>query len=198
MRRDALYAVLRALRYGPLREASLSQITNAAKQQSNFLETIRGMQAVKLFNREAQRGVLFQNLAVDTFNAGIRVQKLRMLFSALNGILFGVADIAVVWMGAVLVLDGGFSVGMLFAFLSYKSQFTSRMSALVDNAIEFRMLELHTGRVADIALAEPESPARARRLRRRPLRRRATRRQRPLCGHRAVRAPQSEPQDRGR
>jgi ATP-binding cassette subfamily B protein RaxB len=152
------YGVLRAIRYGPLREASLGQITSAAKQQSNFLETVRGMQAVKLFNREAQRGVLFQNLAVDTFNAGIRVQKLRMVFSALNGILFGVADIVVVWMGAILVLDGGFSVGMLFAFLSYKSQFTSRMSALVDNAIEFRMLELHTGRIADIALAEPESP----------------------------------------
>jgi ATP-binding cassette subfamily B protein RaxB len=46
---------------------------------------------------------------------------------------------------------------MLFAFLSYKSQFTHRMSGLIDNAIDVRMLELHTGRVADIALAEAES-----------------------------------------
>ena len=151
------YGVLRAARYRPLREASRSQIVNSAKQQSNFLETVRGMQAVKLFNREIDRTVLYQNLAVDTFNAGIRVQKLRMIFSALNGILFAIANIAVVWMGARLVLDGGFSVGMLFAFLSYKSQFTKRMSDLIDNAIDVWMLELHTGRVADIALAEPES-----------------------------------------
>src|SRR5207244_10421446 len=89
-------------------------------------------------------------------NAGIRVQKLRMLFSALNAVLFGAQDIAVVWLGAMLVLDQQFSVGMLFAFMSYKSQFTSRMSSLIDTAIDFKMLELHTGRVADIALTEPE------------------------------------------
>lgn len=152
----AMYGILRVLRYRPLREASREQIESAAKQQTNFLETVRGMQAVKLFSRESQRAVLYQNLAVDTFNAGIRVQKLRMIFHALNGVLFGVADIAVVWLGALQVLDGGFSVGMLFAFLSYKSQFTGRMSDLIDNAIELQMLELHTGRVADIALAEAE------------------------------------------
>jgi ATP-binding cassette subfamily B protein RaxB len=155
----AVYGLLRAARYRPLREASRDQIVCSAKQQSNFLETVRGMQAVKLFSRELQRGVLYQNLAVDTFNAGIRVQKLRMIFHALNGVLFGVADIAVVWMGALHVLDGGFSVGMLFAFLSYKSQFTSRMSALIDNTIDLQMLELHTGRVADIALADAEPSA---------------------------------------
>lgn len=152
----AMYGLLRALRYRPLREASRDQIVSAAKQQSNFLETVRGMQAVKLFGRETQRGVAFQNLAVDSFNAGIRVQRLRMIFTALSSALFGGADIAVVWMGALQVLDGGFSVGMLFAFVSYKSQFTGRMSALIDNAIDLQMLELHTSRVADIALAEPE------------------------------------------
>lgn len=151
-----VYGVLRAARYRPLREASGDQIAASAKQQSNFLETVRGMQAVKLFSREVQRSVLYQNMAVETFNAGIRVQKLRMVFTALNGILFGVADIVVVWLGAVLVLNGGFSVGMLFAFLAYKSQFTSRLSDLIDAVIDMRMLELHTGRVADIALAEAE------------------------------------------
>src|SRR5262249_34052925 len=150
------YGVLRAVRYRPLREASQDQIIRSAKQQSNFLETVRGMQAVKLFSREEQRGVMYQNLAVDAFNAGVRVQQLRMIFAALSGLLFGLADIGVVWLGALLVLDGGFSVGMLFAFISYKSQFTGRMSALIDNVIDLRMLELHTGRVADIALAEAE------------------------------------------
>src|SRR4051794_29223355 len=79
------YGLLRVVRYRPLREASQDQIITAARQQSNFLETVRGMQAVKLFNREFQRSILFQNLAVDTFNAGIRVQKLRMVFTAVNG-----------------------------------------------------------------------------------------------------------------
>jgi ATP-binding cassette, subfamily B, bacterial CvaB/MchF/RaxB len=45
---------------------------------------------------------------------------------------------------------------MLFAFISYKSQFTGRISALIDYAVQLKMLGLHSERLADIALAEPE------------------------------------------
>lgn len=155
----AIYAVLRIARYGPLREATEDQLVCAARQETNFLETVRGMQSVKLFNRQEQRAAAYQNLAVDTFNANIRIQKLRMVFTALNSVLFGAENIAVIWLGATLLLEGGFSVGMLFAFISYKSQFTSRMSSLIDNAVDFKMLDVHRGRVADIALTPQEPEA---------------------------------------
>jgi ATP-binding cassette subfamily B protein RaxB len=152
----AAYGLLRYALYGPLRRASEEQIVRLAKQQSNFLETVRGVQSVKLFNRQQQRDALYQNLLVDQFNASVRVQRLQMLFRALNGALFGVENVAVVWLGALFVLDGGFSVGMLFAFVSYKQQFITRVSALVEKSIEFRMLGLHTERVADVSLAAAE------------------------------------------
>ncbi len=152
----ALYGVLRVARYRPLREATEDQIVCSAKQQTSFLETLRGMQSIKLFNRQEQRAVAYRNLAVDTFNANLRIQKLRMVFTALNGVVFGVENIVVIWLGAALLLEQGFSVGMLFAFIAYKSQFTSRMSSLIDNVIDFKMLDLHRRRVADIALTERE------------------------------------------
>ena len=48
---------------------------------------------------------------------------------------------------------------MLFAFMAYKLQFTSRATAQVEKAIELKMLGLHTERVADIALSKPETEA---------------------------------------
>ena len=45
---------------------------------------------------------------------------------------------------------------MMFAFLSYKGQFTSRVSALIQYAVQLRMLSVHTERLADIALSAPE------------------------------------------
>ena len=152
----ALYGLLRLALYRPLRQASEEQIVRLARQQSNFLETVRGVQSVKLFNRQLQRGAVHQNLLVDQFNAGVRVQRLQMLHRALNGALFGAENVAVIWLGAQLVLDGGFSIGMLFAFTAYKHQFVTRVSALVEKGIEFRMLGLHTDRVADVALAPAE------------------------------------------
>lgn len=152
----ALYGLLRLALYSPLRQAQEEHIVRAARQQSNLLETVRGVQSVKLLDRQHQRQTVYQNLLVDTFNAGIRVHKLTLLFQALQGALFGVENIAVIWLGATIVLQGEFSVGMLFAFLSYKQLFTSRLRSLIDKGIEFKMLGLHLERVADIALTEPE------------------------------------------
>jgi len=151
-----LYGLLRLALYRPLRQAQEEQIVRAAKQQTNFLETVRGIQSVKLFNRQLHRQTLYQNLLVDNFNAGIRVQKLTILYKAFNGLLFGVENIAVVWVGAMSVLAGGFSVGMLFAFVAYKQQFISRIVSFIEKCVEIKMLGLHTERVADIALTEPE------------------------------------------
>jgi ATP-binding cassette subfamily B protein RaxB len=45
---------------------------------------------------------------------------------------------------------------MLFAFISYKDQFSQRMASLIDKLFEFRMLRLHGERVADIVLTQVE------------------------------------------
>jgi ATP-binding cassette subfamily B protein RaxB len=152
------YAALRLSLYRPLREAQEQEIAGDARQHSHFLETVRGIQSVKLFNREVLRCAQYENHLANKFNAGIRMQRLGILYQGLNGLLFAIENVAVVWLGALLVLDGGFSVGMLFAFMAYKQQFVGRSTALVEKGIELKMLGLHTERVSDIALTEPERP----------------------------------------
>ncbi len=152
----ALYAGLRLMLYRPLREAQEEEISSDARQHSSFLESVRGIQSIKLFGREHLRRTQYENLLADKFNAGIRVQRLGILYKALNGLLFSAENVAVIWAGALLILDGGFSVGMLFAFVAYKQQFIGRATALVEKGIELKILGLHTERVADIALATPE------------------------------------------
>lgn len=147
-----LYTLLRIAMYAPLRRANEEQIVHAAKQQSHFLESLRGVQSIKLFGKRDIRLGAWQNLAVDNFNRGIAIQKMGLGFGAANGILFGAENILIVWLGAHMILEGGFSVGMLYAFMSYKGNFTGRISALIDLAIQYKMLSLHTERVADIAL----------------------------------------------
>jgi ATP-binding cassette subfamily B protein RaxB len=152
-----LYASLRAALYRPLLQAQNEQIAHAAKQQSNFLETVRGIQSVKLFNRQLQRVAAHGHLLAENFNAGIRIQRLDILYRALNTALFGIENIAVISAGAMLVLKGSMSVGMLIAFAAFKLQFATRGAAFVDKMIDLRMLALHVERVADIALAPREA-----------------------------------------
>jgi ATP-binding cassette subfamily B protein RaxB len=55
------------------------------------------------------------------------------------------------------VLESRFSVGMLIAYVAYKRQFTTRVSALVDKAFELKLLRLHAERLADIVLTERDA-----------------------------------------
>jgi ATP-binding cassette subfamily B protein RaxB len=152
----ALYGVARWVFYGPQRRALDEQLVHEGRSSTHFIETLRGMMAIKLNLREAARRAAYQNMVVEHVNAGVVVQNLTILHRAANGLIFGLENVAVIWLGTVLVMEGRFSVGMLFGFLSFKLLFLTRVNNLVDKAIDFRMLDLHAERIADIALAEPE------------------------------------------
>jgi ATP-binding cassette, subfamily B, bacterial CvaB/MchF/RaxB len=152
----AAYALLRWAFFVPLRQATEETLVHEAQQASHFLESLRAVQSIKLFNRQADRQARFMNRVVDAMNAGIATRKLELMFSVLHRLLFGLERVAVVWIGALLVMDQKFSVGMLFAFLAFKEQFAQRISALIDKSVELRMLRLQGERLADIVLAAPE------------------------------------------
>ena len=153
----ALYGILRWAFFRPLRRTTEDQIVYAARQQSDLLESIRGIQALKLANQQDQRRARYANTQVDTTNREIALQRLGIGFAAGNGLIFGLTRVALIWWAADLVLKGQFSAGMLVAFIAYADQFHRRAAALIDRWNEFRMLGLHAERVADIALSAPEA-----------------------------------------
>jgi len=152
----ALYMGIRAIAYRPVRDRTEQQLVAAARQQTHLLESLRGMQSLKVAGEEPQRRATYENLMVETVNHEVRLARMGLGFSGASQLVFGAERIAVIWIGAVLALQNVFSVGMLIAYLAYKDQFASRMAALVDRWIEFRMLRLHGERLADIVLAAPE------------------------------------------
>ena len=155
----AVYAALRWAFFRPLRDATEESIVFEAKRSSHFLESLRGVQSIKLFNRQEDRQARFMNLVVDAMNANIATRKLDLMFSVGHKLVFGIERIAMVWVGALLVMDHTFSVGMLFAFIAYKEQFATRISGLIDKFVEVKMLKLQGERLADIVLTPPEPHA---------------------------------------
>jgi len=151
-----LYGVLRWASYTPLRHASAEAIVWGARRDSHLLETMRGIKTIKLFNAQEGRRAHWMNLLVETVNRQLTTQKLRLLFRIANSLLIGTLVILVVWLGANRVLEKQMSIGMLLAFIAYKDQFLTRVSNLIDRAVDLTMLRLHTERLADIALTKPE------------------------------------------
>jgi ATP-binding cassette subfamily B protein RaxB len=150
------YFAMRALSYNIFREASLTQLVSAAKQQTLFLESLRSTQAIRLANAGSLHTSRYLNATVDTLNNGLKVQRWSMVFGTVSGLLFGCERIGVLWLGCLAALNGKMTAGMLMAFLAYSDQFAGRAGALINYVFELKMLELQGERLADIVLEAPE------------------------------------------
>ena len=150
------YGLLRWAFYTPLRQASMETIVWSARRDSHFLETLRGIKTIKLFNGQEGRLAHWLNLLVESVNRQLTTLNLRLAFKVVNTLLIGSLAILIIWLGAQQVLENQMSVGMLLAFIAYKDQFLDRVSNLIDKAVDLTMLRLHGERLADIALTAPE------------------------------------------
>ena len=145
-----VYGVIRWLFYLPLQYASLQQLEAQAQENSVFLESIRCNQTLTLFNQTARRQQIWQNEYVDTLNCGIRLSRWNISFAAIESTLFGIENIVVIFIATTMVMDQALSLGMLIAFIAYKSMFTQRIANLIEQAILFKMLNMHLLRLSDI------------------------------------------------
>jgi len=151
-----IYMLIRLVFFKPYKQLNEELIVTDAKQNSNFMETVRGIQSIKLFSNEPQRQAIWHNYYTDALNADVRVGKLNIIYTFAGGLLFGLENILIIYIGVTEVVDNLLSVGMLYAYISYKLQFTRGATALIDKLIDFKMLTLHLERLGDIVLSPKE------------------------------------------
>jgi ATP-binding cassette subfamily B protein RaxB len=151
-----LYGVVRIGLYRVLRQRNLAVIEAKAQENSTFIETLRAIQTLKLFNRESDREGQWLNRYADVVSANVRLGRTKVAFSTINDAIFGLENIITIYLAARMALADVFTIGMIFAFMSYKGQFIEKGVQLIEKALDFRILELHLERLADIALSKLE------------------------------------------
>lgn len=152
----ALYATLTVMTFVRVADGMNQELGAGARLRSHTVESIRGIQTLRLSGAESLRLGHWRNLLVEQLNMQLDVERLRLLSRTGSRWISGVERIVVIWMAATMVLDRSFSVGMLIAFLAYRDQFSARVLSLIDRIVELRLLRVHAERLADITDAEPE------------------------------------------
>jgi ATP-binding cassette subfamily B protein RaxB len=152
----AVYGILRWIFYHPFREAAQERLVLTSKENSHLIETLRAITPLKLFVREDQRRADWLNLKMDIQNRDVKTQKMSMLFRASNTTHFSLQGLGVLYLGAGQVMANSLTIGMLMAFSSYASTFSSRLFNLIDLFFDVKVLEMHSERLADIILEKSE------------------------------------------
>ncbi len=151
-----LYGLLRLSTYHQFYSRNEEWIHDRALENTIFMENIHAIQGIKIYTRESARLGYWQNSYAAAIGSGISVQKLGLNVQFFHGLLLGVENILLLLAGSYSVMNGALSVGMLMAFISFKDHFYRSIFSMLDKLFEFRMLDIHLARLADIAFINPE------------------------------------------
>jgi ATP-binding cassette subfamily B protein RaxB len=153
-----IYITLRTLTMQTFREMNEELISVSSKERTIFLETLHSVQPIKVYHKEQQRQSLWQKRLTDSYNTSIKTEQYALLYSIVNKFIFAFENILILYFASLMIItpNATFSLGMMYAFLQYKGQFSSSVSSIVDNYFQLKMIDLHLERIGDIALEEPD------------------------------------------
>lgn len=152
-----VYLAVSLLLYPALRRRTEEEILARANEETYLLESIRAIRAVKLHNNEAMRENGWRNRYADVISATYRARIFGIQLNLAERLLFGLQFLLIVYVGALAVLDQQLTIGLLLAFLAYRTNFISSAVALVEQLQRWRLLGLHLERISDIATEKREA-----------------------------------------
>ncbi|MDZ5645844.1 peptidase domain-containing ABC transporter [Nitrospirillum sp. BR 11828] len=155
----AVYVLIR-LAWLPLsRKYAANALQATIVEQGKRLETLRAIQTIKAMGGEAEREGNWANKFADTIRTGQENALIANGFQICQRTIDVLITIIVIYLGVLAIIKNTMSIGILYAFISYRAQFNARVTNLVDQVISARMLSLYTFRLADIVLTPAEDDA---------------------------------------
>lgn len=150
------YAIMRFGTYQFYRRIAEEQVIKGARSSSHFMESLYGISTIKALNLKERRSKHWLNINIEACNAGIKKTRFEMMFGGINTFISSIDQVAILWIGALMVIDNSMTLGMFMAFNAYRGQFSQRSSSLIDLVMQLRMLSLHNERLSEIVFSEPE------------------------------------------
>jgi len=151
-----IYSGWRTLTFEGWLQTSKRLARAEANVQTHMLESLRGAQSIKMACGEPQRAAAWRNRLAEKINAQIGLGNLAIGDQAVHQLLFQGLRVLVVYLLARDVLAGIASIGTVSAFVAWLGMFVTRLGGVVQRVIEYRLLAVPLGRVADVVFNETE------------------------------------------
>ena len=152
-----VYAVVRYFCFKSEKLANKKEILSKVKEDSFFLETMRTIESVKIYGGQNERYQGWKKLYLNVANYSINISKIKMWYKSLETLIEGVEYIILLSLSATFVIADEMTLGMMFAFFTYRTIFSSQGKSFIDNIISLKLLTLHLERLNDIENVDEES-----------------------------------------
>ena len=139
-----------------LRELVSESIQRQAEARSYQVRMLSGMEALKSMGAEREVARKWTDLFVRELNIGIEQNRLNATVGAITGALSGAGTMLVLIVGAMRVLDGHMTLGVMLAMNAFAMGFLGPLSKLVGTISSIYLLGSYVDRIEDVVQTEPE------------------------------------------
>ncbi len=141
------------------RELVSESIQRQAEARSYQVRMLSGMEALKSMGAEREVARKWTDLFVRELNVGIEQNRINATVGAVTGALSGVGMMAILVVGALRVLDGHMTLGVMLAMNAFAMGFLRPLSSLVGTVASIYLLGSYVDRIEDVIATEPEARA---------------------------------------
>ncbi|MDM0029169.1 peptidase domain-containing ABC transporter [Variovorax saccharolyticus] len=153
----ALFIATKIAFYNTAKLANASVLSAQAAESSAFIESIRGIETIKVFCQEENRQRIWRNKKAEVVRTSLKMGQYSASFDVVNVAILGFEALLFVYIASHLIIEGAMTIGMVFAYQAYKQSFVGSITRLVDQVVNYKLLDVHLDRISDIAFAEPEA-----------------------------------------
>jgi ATP-binding cassette, subfamily B, bacterial HlyB/CyaB len=139
-----------------LRQVSREVFNKAAEQNSSLVETITGINTVKTTASERELRWRWEEHLTGFLNAQFRAQKLGINLQTAGGLINSLGSTALLWYGAMLVIQDQLTIGQFVAFNMLVGKVLSPVLALTNLWDELQEVLISVERLDDVFSAKPE------------------------------------------
>jgi HlyB family type I secretion system ABC transporter len=139
-----------------LKKMSREAFNAYAEENSYLIEALNGLRTVK--SMAVERSVRWQ--WEELLNQEIKLQYRKQMFGiklqAISSVLDSLSGVALLWLGASLVISGEFSIGQLFAFNMLSMNVIGPFKRLAGVWNQFQEVTIAIERICDVIESPPE------------------------------------------
>ncbi len=138
------------------RELMARSLEAQARQQSQLVEILAGMETLKAAAAESRAIEKWSNLYVDELNVSLDRGRLAALIEAVSGMLAMASPLIVMLVGSLQVISGALTLGEMLAIDALAVGLLSPLSAMVNSALKLQLLGGYMDRIDDVLRTDPE------------------------------------------
>ena len=139
-----------------LRRRLDDKFARGAENQSFLVETVSSIETVKAMAVEPRMQRKWEDQLSGYVTAGFRAGNLNNIASQGVQVVSKLSTMAVLWLGARLVIDGGLTVGELVAFNMFAGRVVQPVLRIAQLWQDFQQVRLSMQRIGDILNTAPE------------------------------------------